>query len=406
MDQSKTKMYLRISLLSVMFVSQLNTIAAVIMADLMHLFPDAGPTAVQMVMQFGMVGAFPVSLSVGFFAQKFRIKPIIVIGLISIVVGGAIPFGFHSSLIPLYIAAILIGAGQGTIAPLVSTLTLKNFFDQPRARQIGFNSAFATGGATIVTLLAGVIALQGWLNIYYIYFLAIPALILMLIFMPTGEKPVPVEKAEKAKAAVPPRVFVMAALMIIAYMGYVTFPINVGMVVDARGIGNPASVGLAISIITVIGAVFGFVFPYFVKLLKTYICGFATFFGMLGMILAGAASSMAMVYVAAVSFGLFFGSMVASDVYIVGRMCKPEQFGPSLSITMSFLTIGVILSPIVVNGITPLWGGVGSDGAFMTSTVIMGIAFVFSILWGTYVRKKFPEAKPVPAEAAPEAAQE
>ena len=396
----QTKMFLRISLLSVMFVSQLNTIAAVIMADLIRLFPDASPTAVQMVMQCGMIGAFPVMLSVGFFAQRFRIKPIILIGLASITIGGAIPFFFHSALAHLYFSAVLIGAGQGTIAPLVSTLTLRNFEDQPRARQIGLNSAFATGGATIVTLLAGVLALQGWLNIFYIYFLAVPALILALIFMPMGEKPIRAEKTEKAKTSAPPRVFVMAGLMIIAYIAYVTFPINVGMLVDMQGFGDSASTGIAVSIITVIGAVFGIAFPYVVKLLKSYICCFATFFGMVGMLLAGFAVNITMIYLAAASLGLFFGSMVASDVYIVGRMCKPEQFGPSLSITMSFLTIGVVLSPIIVNGVTPLWGGAGSVGAFMTSTGIMLIAFVFSIFWGAYIKKKFPEAKPEEATAA------
>ena len=399
MNQQINKLYLRVSLLAVIFVSQLNTIAAVIMADLMALFPNASPTAIQMVMQFGMIGYFPVSLGVGFLAQKFRIKPMVCIGLCAIAIGGILPFPFHSALVQLYISAVLIGCGQGCIEPLVNTLTLRHYEGQPRARQIGLNTTFGTGGATIVTLIAGVVALQGWLNIFYIYLLAIPVLILTIIFMPKGEKPVPVEKTEKAKIPVPGRVYIQAILLILIFIGYVTFPINIGMLVDAQGIGDSASVGLAISIITVIGAVFGLVFPYIVKIFRSYTWSFATFFGALGLFLAGFATSMAMVYVSAVALGLFFGSIIAGSIYNVGRICKPEQFGPSVSITLGLMTIGVVVSPIVVNAITPLWGGDGSIGAFMTSGAILVIALVFSFFWGAYIKKNFPETEAAPAEA-------
>ena len=403
MDKSQTKTFLRVSLLAVMFVSQLNTVAAVIMADLVKLFPDASPTAIQMVMQFGMIGAFPVTLSIGFFTKKFRIKPMICIGLCAIIIGGLMPLLFHSTLLQLYISAVLIGAGQGFMSPLVSTLTLRHFENKPRERQIGLNATFATGGATIFTLLAGVMALSGWLNIYFLYFVAIPALILVIVFMPLGEKPAQVvEEEKKEKVIVPAGAFVMAALLIIMFLGYVTFPINIGMLVDAEGIGDSASTGLSVSIITVVGALFGLIFPYIVRIFKTYIGTFSCIFGTLGMFVVIISKSMGMIYFASVLLGFFFGSAVAGTVYIIGRICKREQFGPSLSITLGLMTLGVVLSPIVVNGVTPLWGGVGSLGAFTTSTVILGIALVCQIIWGTYVRVKFPEApKEAPEEAAP-----
>jgi len=393
-----TKTFLRISLLSVIFVSQLNTIAAVIMADLSKLFPDASPTAIQMVMQFGMIGAFPVMLSVGFLAQRFRIKPMICVGLCGIAVGGALPFAFHNSLVQLYVSAVIIGAGQGCIEPLVNTLTLRNFEGQPRARQIGLNSTFGTGGAAIVTVLAGVIALQGWLNIFYIYLLAIPMLIVTLIFMPMGEKPVRAAKVRKDKTPLPVRVFVQAGILIICFIAYVTYPINVGMLVDDQGIGDSAAVGVAVSLITVVGALFGLIFPYVVRFAKTYILSFSAAFGVFGLLMAGFAANIAMIYISAVLLGFYFGSAVAGAYYIIGRMCKHEQFGPSISINLSFLTIGVVLSPIIVNGVTPLWGGAGSEGAFMTAAGIMGVALVFSVIWGVYIRRNFPESATTPGE--------
>jgi len=365
------------------------------MADLVKLFPDASPTAIQMVMQFGMVGSFPVTLCIGFFSQRFRIKPMILIGLCTLLIGGMMPLAFHSNLIQLYISAVLIGAGQGFMSPLVSTLTLRNFEDKSRARQVGLNSTFGTGGATIFTLLAGVLALSKWSNIYYLYFIVIPALICAIVFMPLGDRPdfSDIPKEKKAKVPVPPRVFVQAGIMVIIYIGYVTFPINVGMLVAAAGFGDAASTGLSMSIITVVGALFGIVFPYVVKTFKTYIGAFACFCGAAGLAITAMASNMLMVYVAAVMCGCFFGSNVSGAIYIIGRMCKREQFGPSLSIILGCLTLGVVLSPIVINIITPMWGGIGSVGAFTTSSVILGVVFFVQLLWGTYVSKKYPEEK-------------
>lgn len=400
----RTKQFLRVALLAVMFVSQLNTIAAVIMADLVRLFPDASATAIQMVMQFGMIGAFPVTLAIGFFTNRFRIKPLIIIGLCAIIIGGLMPLLLHTALIQLYISAILIGAGQGFMSPLVSTLTLRHFEGKPRERQIGFNATFATGGATIFTLASGVIALTGWLNIYFLYFCAVPALILVIVFMPIGEKPVPIEAAKKEKVPFTGGAFVMAALLIVMFLGYVTFPINVGMLVDAQGIGNAASTGLAVSIITVVGALFGLIFPYIVRIFKSYIGTFTCVFGTLGMFVVVISNSMGMIYFASVLLGFFFGSAVAGTVYIVGRIAKPAHFGPTLSVTLGLMTLGVVLSPIVVNGVTPMWGGEGSIGAFTTSTVILGIALIAQIFWGTYVKKHYPEkhdeaASPAEAKA-------
>jgi len=397
MDKTQSKSFLIVALLAVMFVSELNTIAAVIMADLVRLFPDASPTAIQMVMQFGMVGTFPVTLCIGFFTKKFRIKPMICIGLFMILIGGMMPLFFHSSLGQLYFSAVLIGMGQGFMAPLVSTLTLRHFEGKPRDRQIGLNSTSSSAGATVFTLLAGVMALSGWLNIYYLYFFAVPALILVLVFMPLGEKPVQVQEEKKERVPVPARTAVLAVFMVIMFLGYVAFPLNVGMLIDAEGIGNAASTGLAVSIITVVGALFGVVFPYVVKFVKSYIGAFTCLFGMAGMIVVLFAKGMGLIYLSAILLGIFFGASVAGTVYIIGRMCKPEQFAPSLSIVLGFLYLGVILSPIVVNGITDLWGGVGSVGAFKTSAAILGAVFVAQIIWGVYIKKNFPE------EASPEA---
>ena len=102
-----------LAVLIIACVGQINTIASVMMADIAAEFPDASATAIQYVMQFGMIGGFPVSLAMTVLSQKFRKKPMILIGMACILIGGAIPIVSHSSLAVLYVCAFLVGAAAG-----------------------------------------------------------------------------------------------------------------------------------------------------------------------------------------------------------------------------------------------------------------------------------------------------
>lgn len=407
MVKSKSSTKLVVAILSIAFVSQINTIASVIMADLSRVFPGASPTAIQYVMQFGMIGGFPVSLSVGFLSRKFRMKPMIMIGLMAILIGGLIPILSHSSLAILYVCAFIVGAGQGFMAPLLGTIVLQSFEGKMQTRMIGLNTTFATGGATVLLLLAGPICLTGWVNTYFLYFFALPVMIIAIAFLPLGEKPAPANTSdgEKSRAPVPGRAFIQAALIVIMFIGYVTFPLNIGMFIDTEGIGDAAATGVCMSIITVVGALFGIVLPSVIKVVKAYIGTFSAFFGLVGTVVICFAKSIEMAYFSAVLVGIYFGSAIAGNGYIVGRICRPEQIGPSFSVIMSSITLGVILSPVIVNLITGLWGGVGSLGAFTTSAAVFIIAIVLQIIWGAYVTKACPEKKEEPAPVSADAPQ-
>ena len=78
-------------------VCQINTIASVMMADISAAFPGASTVSVQYVMQSGMIGAFVISLIMSVLTSHFRKKPMILMGLAAIFIGGLLPILNHSS---------------------------------------------------------------------------------------------------------------------------------------------------------------------------------------------------------------------------------------------------------------------------------------------------------------------
>jgi MFS family permease len=349
--------------------------------------PNASQTAIQYVMQMGMIGGFPASLTVGFITRKVRIKTMLLIGTLCILAGGLFPIINHGSLTILYVCAFGVGAGQGFLLPMIGSLILLNFEGKKKDQLLGLNMSFSTGGATVLLLIAGPVALSGWINTFYLYGTALLVFLIAAICLPKGSAAPPPANNTGTKAPVPAKGWIQCIVGVMMFVCYVTFPINISMLVEGEGLGNAVAAGISMSIVTVAGAALGFVFQPVIKVIKLFIGAFAAFVGFLGMLLVCLSGNMTMIYIASILLGFFFGAQFASGGYIISRVCKPEQIAPTFSMIQSATTLGVVLSPIIINFITSLWGGVGSRGSFTTSTVAFGVLVVVQIIWNLYLTK-------------------
>jgi MFS family permease len=186
-------------------------------------------------------------------------------------------------------------------------------------------------------------------------------------------------------------------MVVMMFLCYVTFPLNVSMYVEGANLGNAANVSTAMMVVTVVGAAIGVVFQPLIKVVKLFIGTLAAAFGFAGLLLIVFVPSIWAVYAAAALLGVFFGGQMCSNGYIISRICKSDEIAPTFSIFFSFVTVGVIISPLVINFIMQLWGGQGSIGAFTTAAALFGVVLVLQIFWNIYLTKTSQ-----PVEAAPE----
>ena len=89
----------------------------------------------------------------------------------------------------LDICGFISGAGQGFLMPLLGALILENYEGAERERMLGLNTTFITGGSALFLLLAGPVCEMGWVNVYFLYFAAIPVMIIAQLFLVKDEKP-------------------------------------------------------------------------------------------------------------------------------------------------------------------------------------------------------------------------
>jgi MFS family permease len=383
-----------VAILALSMIAQCSDTNSVIMQSLVVEFPDQSPLAIQFVMQMGMVGAFCVALTVGFLTRQFYIKHMLLVSTLFIFTGGTLPHFFHSNLNMLYVCAFIVGAGQGFLPPLLGTTIIQNFEGKMKDRMLGLNITFATVGSTLLLLVAGPLVLAHWTNVYYIYLIVIPVFLIALFLLPRGEK-APKPEGGKQKIPVPAKGWIQSIMVVMMFLCYVSFPLNVSMYVEGLGLGNAANVSAAMMVTTIVGAVVGVVFQPLIKVVKLFIGTLAAAFGFTGLLLVTVIPNIWAVYATAAMLGVFFGGQMCSNGYIISRICKPNEVAPTFSIFASFVTVGVIISPIVLGLLMQLWGGEGPVGVFTTATVFFGVVLTLQIIWNIYLTKSCP-----PVEAA------
>jgi MFS family permease len=383
-------------------IAQCSDTTSVIMQSLVLEFPEHSPVAIQFLMQMGMIGAFIVSLTVGFLTRLFYIKHMLLVSAFLIFTGGSLPHFFHSNLFMLYAFAFIVGAGQGFLLPLLGTTILRNFEGKAKDRMLGLNITFSTVGSTLLLFIAGPLVLAHWTKVYYIYLITVPVFLIALFFLPKGEKQPAGAEGEKKKIPVPAKGWIQSVMVVMMFLCYVTFPLNVSMYVEGMGLGNAANVSTAMMIITVVGAAIGVVFQPLIKVVKLFIGTLAAGFGFVGLLLLVLIPNLWAVYAAAAALGVFFGGQMCSNGYIISRICKPDEVAPTFSIFSSFVMMGVIISPLIINFVTQAWGGQGSAGAFLTSAVFFGVVLVLQVFWNIYLTRTCPPAE-APAELPVEA---
>lgn len=388
---------LKFAIIMVALVSQINTIASVMMTDIALAFPDASDTVVQYVMQMGMVGAFVISFCLTFFTKFFKPKTLVLFGLVLIMVGGIVPIFVHSNIYFLWFFAFLVGAGQGVLLPTLGAMILDSFEGNERNQMLGFNTAAYNAAAAALLVVAGWVCTSGWVNVYYLYFVVVPVFVIAILFLnPESKKqeaPAEGEAAPKQKGGVPVKGVIQACLNAILMIGYAVFPLNLSLyVVRDAAIADASAVGIAMSLVTIVAALVSLILPQVLKAVKLYIGFAAAAFGLLANALVMVATDITLIYVAAVADGIFFGLVMAGAGYLVGRICTPEQYGPTYALATSFVSLGTIFCPIVVNFVSGIWGGDVSNAgtAFVTAIGIFVVVCVIQIIWASYLTKTLP----------------
>ncbi len=355
MGNERNKKVIAAGLLVMSLTMACNSALAPILAEVGKFFPDAGDSAIQIVLTLINLTTLPAMILEPMLEPKITKRDIAVIGTALMLLGGLMPQVLNSQLWMLYAASIVIGVGLSFVVVTSSSLISDYFTGLDKSRVMGFQSIFVSIGGTIIAKGSGILtAMAGWKRGYLVFLIALPIIIIILLTVPKGETTPKAEKGEKS--GVSGSMVYFGALCLITGIFVATFNTNIAMYIDRKGIGDASTAGTVASIMQVIGIIGGLMLGFVVKTFKRFTIGASILVMAAGTALVGMTTSFLMICAGAVLVGIGFAIRNPGAVTFGANMVPAAQASLAIAIISATYNVGNFISAYVVNPVANMLG--------------------------------------------------
>jgi MFS family permease len=377
-------------LLFVVFQSAFNAFSSVI-AEIAKVFPDSPPTLIQTILTIPSLMSIPISLLSGILASYITKKHMVVFALSCELVGGLVPVFVHNTIYSLFVSSALIGIGQGFLISVGAAIVAQNFSGVQRGTVMGFNQVASSLGIAGLTILTGYFSISGWYRAYLVYLLVIPIIVLTIIFLPRGQKDVKlvgkgVGLSGLAKVFTPGMIYLSIMCFFLGLFNF-AFYINIGMSITTKGLGDASAIGVATSLNPILTIVIGLLFGALIRITKKFTLALAMIILALAYFVLTSAQSLTVIAIGGAIFGIGSGIQQASSIYYLMESVEKNASALAIAVAMTFISLGVAVSPVVVNSIAGRFGEVNGTSGITVAAVAYLVMFGIECLREIFFNK-------------------
>lgn len=380
-DIKKSNTGLKAAILTMSFIQMATNAVASILANIAAEFPETSVTTVQYLMTFPNLMIVAVSVIAAGLAERIFKRTLAATGLFLAAASGVLSFAVHGSIVILYVWAGMLGIGVGLVVPMANSLISDYFQENERDAMLGYQTGAANAGSMIMTYVGGILATIAWQFDYLVYLLAIPGLILTLMFVPkqnvVTQNQVATEK-KKFKIEAHEVLFcvVAAVYMLMFYLG----PTNIALYFSEKQIGNTMTAGTASSLLLLGGVVMGFFFGKLAEKIgkHTITLGFMALF--IGYTLIYIKGQLVPTYIGCVFVGMSnplvmpqcMGSVVSED---------KQRTTVMMSVVFAIANLGTFLAPAITTISRIVMHAETAASRFAFAGIVTGILACVSFVW-------------------------
>lgn len=338
-------------------------------------FTEVSPTSIKMLITLPCLSIIITSLFFQKLSSFFNIKTLAMIGVSLYFIGGCLA-GFVSNINIIFALRILLGVGVGIIMPL-STGLLAYYFDRNEQQKLlGYSAAMNNLGGVIATMASGFLTAISWRYSFAVYLIGAIVAVLVLVYLPKDRLSGNNSKVTKEDIKTISPYMICIFLLMLAYM---SMPTNFAMVARGQNIVSDQSLGILMSVNSIVALFFGFILTSTLKLFKQaskYVAFFMLLSGL------GCLSIMHSLPIAILGMSLIGIGMGMSIPIINSQISfKLDHFKvpAAMSLMSAMLYLGQFLSPIVIDFIQGALGLSQITAPFMIATIICLVLFILII---------------------------
>ena len=245
----KTGLLAKASLLSASLVSTGTSAVLGILPAISEAFPDVPVTAVEAIgMTPSLFSTASILLSPVLF-RKTGYRKAAVFGFLLCGIFGLLPI-FVPLFPVLFACRCIYGIGAGLLSSSLMALIVSCFEGEEKSAMIGYQGSIGAIGSSLLTFLAGRLALYGWNKAFFVYLTAFLLLPLFVLFSPkekAGETIRTKEKASSGGRRMADLLYI-AVLQLFAVTIASVYLIKTSSLVVNDGLGRVSDGALAITI--------------------------------------------------------------------------------------------------------------------------------------------------------------
>lgn len=344
------KWILIVSLLALNIVEQAASAISGAIPQMAQSFPQQSQVQIELVTTVVSVFVTIFVLVSGFISNKIGQKQTAILGLLIASISSIIP-AFATNFTVVMVSRAVLGIGIGLANPLAISLIGEFFEGDTLANLMGWRSAIAGIGVSLMTLAAGYLLQISWHAAYLVYLLFIPTLILFIFFVPEPEKfSLNKEQAKNddlgdEKGGSRLGVVLLAIVLFLFFTLAMVMMVKLATMYVEEKIGTPTQASTVLSILGFAQLIGGAVFGTVYKFLHAKILPLGVLIGGIGTVIIGTASTNGLVIIAAIVSGVCSGMAIPYIFTKVSDLSTTKSAPLNNAIVLVGSNLGSFLAP-------------------------------------------------------------
>ena len=338
-----------------------------------HHFVGTDITTIMFANSITGIVSVPVSVLSGAILHRVGFKPMAILGILVMSLGGAFPF-----LMPditdytlVIVSRVIVGIGLGVMFPVGNATIIALFEGEKRSRLLGLGITIQFLFNLIYTMVAGYLTEIGWNYSFLAYLIGLVPLVVAFVWMPEAKGVVAegrecerVERSSVAKEKIPHAIWGYALFALATWTCVVTVQIITSTILDVRGLASSGQAALVINCCGVGTILCGLAFPTLVRVFKTRLFGIGAALAAIGVFILG-----------------FGGSMFFTAAQNATGNIAPKSRVPFVSgIMTSMMNLGPFIAPYLFAATVAANPAAGNDAVFPVLIAMCAVCAVIGLL--------------------------
>lgn len=377
---NKTSKTLTVSILS---LSLLTVMAGAAVAPALNVikeyFYDVDQTLVQMIISIPALFIALTSLIFPKLSQKFKVKELVMAGLLLYVIGGCVA-GLFDNIYVVLIFRALVGVGVGIIMPLSTGLLSFYFAPEEQDKLMGYSSAMNQMGGVVATLISGVLAGISWRASFLVYLMGLISIVLCLIFLPNDK--ISGKNGEKEQGVFKKYYIYIVAIFLLMFTFFV-YPSSFAMETAKEGIIPQYYIAIIMAGMDLIAFFCGLSFVFIKKTFAGKTKFIAPILFLIGYVLLFVVGG----WIGAIAGSIFIGFANGLGIPFIISSASQKAGKTAATTVMPLISMAMYLAQFVTPMILSVVSSViGTDIVNHLPYAVAGVSAVLFVVWSYKIK--------------------